>query len=78
MKNKIIDGYEVAPPCCVVCGKTKEQADLAYIAGSEPLGALVCQTKADIEAGKTSECMKTAATRVVRTGRVDTPEMRAR
>ena len=70
MKNLLIDGHEVAPDCCVVCGKAKPDGEnvpgWAYLAGSVPLGALACSPA----------CTTKAVERHHKTGRVDTAEMR--
>lgn len=72
MKNLLINGTEVAPPNCVVCGKDKPDGEnvpgWAYLAGSIPLGAITCSPA----------CTTKAVERHNDTGRVDTPEMRVR
>jgi hypothetical protein len=70
MKNSIIDGEEVAPQRCIVCGKnppSKENSPgWTYISGSKPLGAITCSKM----------CLRVALQRNELTGRVDLPKMR--
>lgn len=73
LKNRMVEGVEIAPDGCVVCHEPKPDTEKAppgsgwaYLAGSTPVGALVCSTT----------CMQVAAKRNRRTGRVDTPDMR--
>lgn len=72
LKNRIVEGVEVAPEGCVVCHEPKPDTEVAppgwaYLAGSTPVGALVCS----------AGCLNVATKRNKRTGRVDTPDMRA-
>jgi hypothetical protein len=71
LRNIMVEGVEVAPPGCVVCHKPKPDGEnvpgWAYLAGSVPVGAITCS----------GPCMQTAIRRFQRTGRVDTPDMRA-
>lgn len=70
MKNVLIGGHEAAPPCCVVCGKAHPGGEnvpgWTCIAGALPMGAIACSP----------ECTRKAVDRYMKTGRVDTPEMR--
>ena len=72
MKNLLIQGQEVAPECCIVCGNPKpktlrdNEGTWSYISGSLPLGALTCSR----------QCLDKALERHYKTGRVDTPDMR--
>jgi len=70
MKNQIVDGVEVAPAGCVVCGKPhpggQDVPGWTYFAGTTPPGAISCSDR----------CRKTAIGRHQRTGRVDVPAMR--
>ena len=72
MKNVLVGGQEMAPPCCVVCGKDHPGGEnvpgWTYLAGSTPIGATTCGPG----------CTRVAVNRHTRTGRVDTPEMRVR
>ena len=72
MRNIVVDGVEVAPAGCVVCHQPHPGGEnvpgWTYLAGSEPLGAMTCSVA----------CTMTASKRFKLTGRVDTPEMRAR
>jgi hypothetical protein len=65
MKSRIIGGIEVAPPCCIVCGKEKPDGEnvpgWVYLANAEPVAALACS----------EACTRTAVERHRRTGRVD-------
>lgn len=72
LKNRIVDNVEVAPEGCVVCHEPKPDTETAppgwaYLANSTPVGALTCSPT----------CTRIAAKRHKRTGRVDTPDMRA-
>jgi hypothetical protein len=72
LRNRMVDGFEVAPDGCVICHKLKPDTETAqpgwaYIAGSTPVGAITCS----------QACLRVAIDRYGRTGRVDTPEMRA-
>ena len=70
MKNLLVEGHEIAPPNCVVCGKDKPEGEnvpgWTYLAGSTPIGATTCSPG----------CTGVAVHRHAQTGRVDTPEMR--
>jgi hypothetical protein len=71
MKNSVVNGKEIAPDCCIVCGKKRPDTTgvvthWTYLAGSKPLGAITCSL----------ECTDQAVKRWKETGRVDTPEMR--
>ena len=80
MKNLIVNGREVAPPNCVVCGKDKPQprpdredppgwtylSDSVRTPHARPIGAVSCSPA----------CTNVAIRRYLDTGRVDTLEMR--
>ena len=70
MKNLLVNGHEIAPDCCIVCGKIKPIRDSektwAYLAGARPPGGMTCSEK----------CLKVAIKRHNDTGRIDTPAMR--
>ena len=72
MKNLLVGVQEIAPPCCVVCGKSHPDGEnvpgWVYLAGAVPFGAIACSPA----------CTAKAVDRHERTGRVDTPEMRVR
>jgi hypothetical protein len=80
VKNVLVEGREVAPPNCIVCGKDKpgrepdgeDPPGWTYLSDSvrtphaRPIGAISCSTS----------CTEVAIRRYRGTGRVDTPEMR--
>lgn len=65
--NTIVDGEEIAPDCCIVCGKDftadieAGRMDYVYLAGAIPSGAVSCP----------GTCTDTAMRRDALTGRVD-------
>jgi hypothetical protein len=67
-KNSAIQGVEVAPTCCIVCKKKLPEQpsdeEWVYLAGSTPLGAMVCS----------KGCLGIAVVRHITNGRVDTAE----
>lgn len=72
LKNRMVEGVEIAPDGCVVCSKPNPEGEnvpgWTYLAGSIPVGAVTCS----------STCFDIAMKRNRRTGRVDLPEMRAK
>jgi len=70
LRNTVVDGVEVAPPACIVCGQPRPDGENVpgwhYLSGSTPLGAIACSPR----------CAEKAIDRHQRTGRVDTPSMR--
>lgn len=72
LRNEMVSGVEVAPKACIVCGKPAPEGQSnvpgwSYLAGSKPVGAVTCS----------ASCRDKAIDRHRRTGRVDTPAMRA-
>jgi predicted nucleic acid-binding Zn ribbon protein len=71
LRNRMVEGVEVAPAGCIVCHKPKpdtaNEPGWTYLANSVPVGTITCSER----------CLKTAIKRWKRCGRTDTPAMRA-